>query len=199
MSVAVLDLGVGNTASMLFALERLGVDARLTADPAVLADAERIVFPGVGAAAYAARRLRALGVEATLRDFPRPMLGVCLGMQMLYRSSEEGDAAGLGRLAGRVEKLAPAPDRPVPHMGWNQLDADRADDPLLDGVAPGAYAYFVHGYAAPVGRETVASSDYGRPFSAVVREGNVCGCQFHPERSGAVGARILNNYLDLPC
>ena len=199
MSVAVLDLGVGNTASMLFALERLGADARLTADPAALADAERIVFPGVGAAGYAADRLRTLGVEQALRDFPRPLLGVCLGMQMLYRSSAEGDAAGLGRLDGRVEKLEAAPDRPVPHMGWNALETEHGGDPLLDGVAPGAYAYFVHSYAAPVGEETVASSEYGRPFSAVVRRGNVCGCQFHPERSGAVGARILKNFLDLPC
>ena len=199
MSVAVLDLGVGNTASMLFALERLGAEARLTAHPDALAEAERIIFPGVGAAGYAAERLRTLGVEQTLRDFPRPLLGVCLGMQMLYRSSAEGDAAGLGRLDARVERLEPAPERPVPHMGWNRLDAERSDDPLLDGVPPGAYAYFVHSYAAPVGEETVASSEYGRVFSAVVRRGAVCGCQFHPERSGAVGARILKNFLDLPC
>jgi glutamine amidotransferase len=127
------------------------------------------------------------------------MIGVCLGMQMLYGSSEEGEAEGLGRLEGRVAKLEAAPDRPVPHMGWNRLNAEQADDPLLDGLAPGAFAYVVHSYAAPRGPETVASSDYGQPFSAVVRQGNVCGCQFHPERSGPVGARILKNFLDLPC
>ena len=199
MSVAVLDLGVGNTASMLFALERLGAQARLTADPAVLAEAERVVFPGVGSAGYAARRLDELGVVETLRAFPRPLLGVCLGMQMLYARSEEGDAEGLGLIPGEVRRMEAAPERPVPHMGWNRLAAERRDDPLLEGLDEGAFAYFVHSYAAPVGEETVASAEYGGAFSAVVRAGNVSGCQFHPERSGPVGARILQNFLALPC
>ena len=199
MTVAVLDLGVGNTASMLFALERLGAQARLTAEPQVLAEAERVVFPGVGSAGYAARRLDELGVVETLRAFPRPLLGVCLGMQMLYARSEEGDAEGLGLIPGEVRRMHAAPERPVPHMGWNRLAAERADDPLLEGLDDGAFAYFVHSYAAPVGDETVASAEYGGPFSAVVRAGNVSGCQFHPERSGPVGARILRNFLALPC
>ena len=199
MTVAVLDLGVGNTASMLFALERLGAQARLTADTQVLAEAERIVFPGVGSAGYAARRLDELGVVETLRAFERPLLGVCLGMQMLYARSEEGDAEGLGLIPGEVRRMEAAPERPVPHMGWNRLAAERVDDPLLEGLDEGAFAYFVHSYAAPVGEETVASAEYGGPFSAVVRAGNVSGCQFHPERSGPVGARILQNFLALPC
>ena len=199
MTTAVLDLGVGNTASMLFALERLGERPRLTADPAALAEADRIVFPGVGSARFAADRLAALGLADTLRDFPRPLMGVCLGMQMLYERSEEGDAEGLALIPGEVRRLTPAPDRPVPHMGWNRLRAERADDPLLEGVGPDSFVYFVHGYAAPVGEETVSSADYGEPFSAVVRRENVAGCQFHPERSGAAGARILKNFLDLPC
>jgi glutamine amidotransferase len=199
VSVAVLDLGVGNTASMLFALERLGAQARLSSEPQVLAEAERIVFPGVGSAGYAARRLDELGVVETLRAFPRPLLGVCLGMQMLYGRSEEGDAEGLGLIPGEVRRMETAPERPVPHMGWNRLAAERAGDPLLEGLDEGAFAYFVHSYAAPVGEETVASAEYGGPFSAVVRAGNVSGCQFHPERSGPVGARILQNFLALPC
>ena len=199
MSTAVLDLGVGNTASMLFALERLGQRPRLTADPAALAEAERIVFPGVGSAGFAADRLAALGLAEVLRSFERPLLGVCLGMQMLYGRSEEGDAEGLGLLDAEVRRLDAAPERPVPHMGWNRLRTEREDDPLLDGVGDGDFVYFVHSYAAPVGGETVSSAEYGRSFSAVVRRANVCGCQFHPERSGAAGARILRNFLDLPC
>jgi glutamine amidotransferase len=199
VSTAVLDLGVGNTASMLFALERLGESPRLTADPVVLAEADRIVFPGVGSARFAADRIAALGVADTLREFPRPLLGVCLGMQILYARSEEGDAEGLGLLTAEVRRLTAAPDRPVPHMGWNRLSRDRPDDPLLEGVPEDAFVYFVHGYAAPVGEETAASAEYGVPFSAVVRRGSVCGCQFHPERSGGAGARILKNFLDLPC
>ena len=199
MSTAVLDLGVGNTASMLFALERLGEQPRLTAEATALAEAERIVFPGVGSARFAADRLAALEVADVLREFPRPLLGVCLGMQMLYGRSEEGEAEGLGVIAGVVRRLTPARDRPVPHMGWNRLKAERPDDPLLDGVGEDAFVYFVHGYAAPVGDETVCSAEYGEPFSAVVRSGNAAGCQFHPERSGAAGARILRNFLELPC
>lgn len=198
MSVAVLDLGVGNTASMLFALERLGARPVLSADPAVLADAARLVFPGVGSAGFAAERLKATGLDAMLRTFQRPLLGVCLGMQMLFERSEEGDAQGIGLLPGAVRAMTPAPERPVPHMGWNRLRVLR-EDPLLEGLEPDAHVYFVHGYAAPVGDSTMAAASYGEPFSAVVRRDKVCGCQFHPERSGPAGARILKNFLDLPC
>ena len=198
MSLVVVDIGVGNTASMVWALERLGTRPRLSGDAACIADAERLVFPGVGAAGFAAERIEALGLADGLRAFERPLLGVCLGMQMLFERSEEGEAPGLGRLAGTVRRLEPSRDRPSPHMGWNRL-SKLADDPLLEGVEDGAYAYFVHGYAAPVTADTVASCIYGEPFSAVVRRGSAWGCQFHPERSGPVGARILRNFLDLPC
>lgn len=199
MSLVVLDIGVGNTASMVWALERLGARPRLSADPRRVAEAERLVFPGVGAAGFAAERLASLGLDRALRAFDRPLLGVCLGMQLLFETSDEGGARGLGRLPGRVTRLRPAPNLPVPHMGWNRLAPERADDPLLAGVPDGAHAYFIHGFAAPVGRSTVATADYGGRFSAAVRDGNLCGCQFHPERSGAVGARILRNFLELPC
>lgn len=200
--VAVVDLGVGNTASVLFALERLGARAVLTADAGVLADAERVVFPGVGSAGYAARRLAELGLTETLRTFPRPLMGVCLGMQMLFEGSDEGDAPGLGRMDGRVERLEGGPDLPVPHMGWSPLRIER-DDPLLEGVEDGAHAYFVHSYArlstSGSSTTTIATGDYAQPFAAIVRDGTVCGCQFHPERSGPVGAQILRNFLRLPC
>lgn len=199
MTVAVLDIGVGNTASMVWALERAGARPVLTADPAVAAGASRIVFPGVGSAGFAAERLQAAGLGEVLRRFERPLLGVCLGMQMLFERSEEGDAPGLGLIPGVVRRLVAAPDRSVPHMGWNRLRLEQPDDPLLRGVAEGQHVYFVHGYAAAPDAHALATADYGGPFAAIVRRGNVCGCQFHPERSGPAGARILRNFLDLPC
>ncbi|HWE45918.1 MAG TPA: imidazole glycerol phosphate synthase subunit HisH [Caulobacteraceae bacterium] len=198
MAVTVVKLGVGNTASMMFALERLGADARLTDDTAAIAEAERLILPGVGAAAHAMGRVEALGLTGVLKTFERPMLGVCLGQQLLYDRSEEGEAPCLGRIEGEVFRMTSAPDRPVPHMGWNQIRRER-DDPLLDGVDDGAFVYFVHGYACPVGEATLASTDYGARFSSIVRKNNTWGCQFHPERSSATGARILHNFLELSC
>ncbi len=196
--VAVVRLGVGNTASVMFALERLGARARLTSDAVEIAGAERLILPGVGAAAHAMGRIDALGLSDVLESFDRPLLGVCLGQQLLYDRSEEGSADGLGRIEGVVRKLQGTPDRPVPHMGWNRIRLDRAD-PLLEGVEDGAFFYFVHGYACPVGEATLASTEYGARFSAVVRSGNAWGCQFHPERSAGHGARILRNFMALPC
>lgn len=198
MSLVVADIGVGNTASMVWALERLGGRPRLSSEAACIADAKRLILPGVGAAGFAAGRIEALGLSDVLRGFERPLLGVCLGMQMLFERSEEDDAPGLGRLVGVVRRLEPSPERPSPHMGWNRL-SPLADDPLLEGIGDGSHAYFVHGYCAPVSSATVASATYGEPFSAIVRQGQAWGCQFHPERSGPVGARILRNFLDLPC
>lgn len=197
MSVAVVKLGVGNTASVLFALERLGARAVLTDDPARVADAERVILPGVGAAAYAAAVLRERGLDTVLRAFKRPLLGICLGQQLLFERSEEGDAEGLGLLSGDVTALPNSRAWPSPHMGWSRLTERRAN-PLLDGV-DGEYVYFVHSFACPVGESTLASAEYGRPFAAAVARSNVFGCQFHPERSGAVGARVLANFLALPC
>jgi glutamine amidotransferase len=198
MEVAVVKLGIGNTASVAFALERAGARVVLTDDPAVVVDAERVVLPGVAAAGCAMTRLRELDLLDTLRTFPRPLLGVCLGQQLLYEESEEDDASALGRIEGRVRHLAAEPERPVPHMGWNQLDI-RRPDPILDGVSDGDFVYFAHSFACPVGPATLASTDYGETFSAVVRRGQAWGCQFHPERSSAVGARLLRNFLALPC
>lgn len=199
MSLAVIDIGVGNTASMVWALERLGASPVLTSDPSRAAEAERLVFPGVGAAAHAMERLEQLGLDRMLKTFSRPLLGVCLGMQMFFDGSEEGAARGLGLLPGQVTRIEPSHDRPSPHMGWNRLIVGNPPDPLLDGVEDGAHAYFVHGYAVDVGVNTIATTDYGRAFSAMVRKGNVWGCQFHPERSGPTGARILSNFLVARC
>jgi glutamine amidotransferase len=141
-------------------------------------------------------RLRSAGLLPVLRALTQPVLGVCLGMQLLFERSEEGGTACLGLLPDAVQRLQAAPGRPVPHMGWNELTGVRAD-PLLEGVAGGDYAYFVHGYAAPVGAHTLASTDYGAHLAAVVRRNNFCGTQFHPERSAHTGARLLENFLRL--
>lgn len=198
MTTAVVKLGVGNTASVMFALERSGAPAVLTDDAAEIAGAERIILPGVGAAAHAMRLLRDKGLREVLLHFTRPLLGICLGQQLLYERSEEGDAEGLGLIAGRVTRLPASQCTPAPHMGWSKLNVAGAH-PLLEGVANGAYAYFVHSYVCPLSDQTLAEASYGKRFSAIVAQRNVFGCQFHPERSGAAGARILQNFLALPC
>ena len=194
MDVVLVDAGGANIGSVNYALERLGVRARLSADGAVIAAADRVILPGVGAAPVGMRRLHELGLVEVVRNLTQPLLGICLGMQLLFESSDEGDVECLGLLPGRVARLQPQPGVRVPHMGWNQLESLR-DDPLLAGMDAGASAYFVHSYAAPVTADTVATCTHGAAFAAVVRRGHCQGAQFHPERSGAVGERLLGNFL----
>lgn len=196
--VVILDSGGANLASLQFALERLGARAQISSDPAEVAVAPRLILPGVGSARDAMRRLDAAGLTEPLRRCRRPVLGICLGMQLLFERSAEGATPCLGVLGGTVERLQAQPGLPVPHMGWNQL-ALTAPDPLLDGIAAGEYVYFVHGYAVPRSDLTLATTHYGIELSAVVRRGNFWGAQFHPERSGATGARILANFLAVAC
>lgn len=198
MTTAVVKLGVGNTASVMFALERLSAPANLTDDPKQISEADRVILPGVGAAAHAMSLINRKKLREVLRGFDRPLLGICLGQQILFERSEEGDAEGLGRFSGSVTRLPASTQAPSPHMGWTQL-LDVAPSPLLEGVPSGSYAYFVHSYVCPLTESTIATSAYGRRFAAVVGRGSTFGCQFHPERSGAVGARILANFLSLPC
>jgi glutamine amidotransferase len=195
--VAIIDSGGANLASLQYALDRLGARSVVTADPTAIAVAPRVLLPGVGAATDAMRRLEQAGLVAGIRALHVPVLGICLGMQLLYERSEEGDTRCLGIVAGSVQRLLGAPGRPVPHMGWNSLEP-LVPDPLLAGIGPADYVYFVHGYAAPLGPDTIAAVDYGARLTAVVRHGNFRGVQFHPERSGAVGARVLRNFLELP-
>lgn len=192
--VALIDAGGANLGSVRYALERLGVSPRVVRDGAQLDGADRIVLPGVGAAAHGMACLRAQGFIAPLRASRTPLLGICLGMQLLYESSDEGDASCLGLLPGRVRQMRDAPGLRVPHMGWNTLSILR-DVALMDGVADGTHAYFVHGFAAAVDGATVASSTHGEAFAAVVQHGHVQGMQFHPERSGAAGLRMLANFI----
>jgi glutamine amidotransferase len=197
MTVAIVHLGAGNTASVQFALERLGADARITADPVEIAEAERLVLPGVGAAGYAMERMAALGLTDLIKGFERPLLGLCLGQQLLFAESEEnGGATMLGFIPGRVTRMPVRDDLPVPHMGWSQLHGLK-DDPLLQDVNEGDYAYFVHSYVCPDTEATIACAAYGTEVPAMVRSGNRWGCQFHPERSAKAGARILKNFLEV--
>ncbi|MEP6906699.1 MAG: imidazole glycerol phosphate synthase subunit HisH [Pseudoxanthomonas sp.] len=194
MQVALVDAGGANIGSVLFALQRLGVEAALTADARVICAADRVILPGVSTAAMVMGRLHALGLVETLRTLENPLLGVCVGMQLLYESSEEGDVECLGLLPGRVAKLAVSPAIRVPHMGWNTLQPLRSSA-LVEGIGPLDQAYFVHSYAAPVTADCVLASDHGQAFAAVVQRGRVAGAQFHPERSASVGARLLRNFL----
>jgi glutamine amidotransferase len=195
-TVVIVDSGGANLASLGFAFRRLGIRACVTHDARLIARADRVVLPGVGAAGAAMRRLTLLGLIPVLRALRQPVLGICLGMQLLFRRSEEDDAECLGILPQAVGRLDCRPGLPVPHMGWNRLQ-DLAPDPLIAGIATGDHVYFVHSYAAPVNAHTLASCEYGEVLSAVVRTGNFWGTQFHPERSGPVGARILENFLRL--
>jgi glutamine amidotransferase len=193
-SVAIIDSGGANIASLRAALARLGAESQVTSDPEVIQGAARVLLPGVGSAHNAMARLRGSGLDRLIPTLKQPLLGICLGMQILFDMSEEGPANGLAVIPGRVERLQFARGLPVPHMGWNQLQ-EMKSDPLLDGVSSLDYVYFVHGYAAPAGSWTVATTEYGSSFTAVARRDNFCGTQFHPERSGLVGARILANFL----
>ncbi len=199
--VVVIDSGGANLASLLFALQRLGEKAEVSIDASRIRAASHVLLPGVGAAHDAMTRLRASGLDEVIPTLTQPLLGICLGMQLLFDASEEAPAGmpetcGLGVIPGKVARIPAAAGLPVPHMGWNQLQPLRVDA-LFDGVGAGEYVYFVHSYAAPVVPDTLATSDYGGRFSAAVKRGNFRGVQFHPERSAAVGARLLANFIAL--
>ena len=197
--IAIIDSGGANIASVRFALERLGVDGQLTADPAVINAAERVILPGVGAAPAAMAQLDRAGLVECIRRLTQPVLGICLGMQLLFERSEEGDTPLLGLIGGTCRAFDPSNGLTVPHMGWNRLAPTGTEEhPMLAGVEAGSHVYFVHSYAAPVSDDTVASCSYGVDFTALVARGNFMGAQFHPERSGPVGATILGNFLKFP-
>lgn len=191
MKLAIVDLGYGNIGSVALAFERLGLTPTVTADPQAIAAADRVVLPGVGAAGFAMARLEATGLDALVRTLEQPVLGICLGMQLLFETSEEGETVGLGLLPGRVCRLESTAGRPVPHMGWSRLEV--RDDRL--GLATDDYVYFAHSFAAEDGPAAMATAHYGRVVPAVVRSRNFLGAQFHPERSGDAGARFLRAFV----
>lgn len=193
--LAIVDSGGANIASVRFALERLGVCSKLTSDPAIIRAAERVILPGVGSAAEGMKRLQTKGLVECVRGLTQPVLGVCLGMQLLFEQSEEGNTPTLGIIPGQVARLSDSPGVTVPHMGWNTLTTGH-EVVLLDGIEPDACFYFVHSYAAPVNACTQAGCRHGTLFAAIVQRGNFSGVQFHPERSGAGGARLLQNFVE---
>ena len=194
MSIAVINSGGANLGSVTHALRRLGVDSRLTRDAAEIRSASRVILPGVGAAGSAMRALREAGLVEVIRSLSQPVLGICLGLQLFYEYSTEGETECLGVIPGRVERMVGGEGLRLPHMGWNQLCWE-GDDALARGLEGDEWFYFVHTYAAPVDH-AVATATHGREFAAVVRHGNFSACQFHPEKSAGPGARILRNFLE---
>lgn len=194
MTIAVINSGGANLGSVVQALNRLGAESVLTRDADEIRSARRVILPGVGAAAWSMNALREHGLIDVIRGLTQPVLGVCLGLQLMFESSEEGDTPCLGLIPGRVTRLPVGAGLRLPHMGWNRLTW-KAADPLARGLDGSEWFYFVHSYAAPADG-AVASSDHGREFAAVVRRENFAACQFHPEKSAAAGARLLKNFLE---
>lgn len=197
--MVLVDSGGSNLGSVQAALRRLGVEAPVTSDWDTIAAASHVLLPGVGAAPAAMQILHGHDLVRRLPSLRQPVLGVCVGVQLLFERSAEGPVPCLGVLPGQVQRLTSAPGLRIPHMGWNRLRTLRPH-PLTEGLE-GQYAYFVHSYAAPVGPDTLAECRHGSAFSAVVAQGNFMGAQFHPERSGPAGGRLLSNFLAMegPC
>lgn len=195
MTLAVIDSGGANLGSVVQALKRIGAEAVLTSDAGTIRTASRVILPGVGAAASAMSALRDAGLVEVIRGLHQPVLGICLGLQLMFEGSDEGNADCLGLIPGRVRRLAGGPGLRLPHMGWNQLEWV-AEDPLADGIDASAWFYFVHGYAAPADSPAcVARARHGEAFAAIVRHRNFAACQFHPEKSAGPGHQLLRNFL----
>jgi imidazole glycerol-phosphate synthase subunit HisH len=196
MRLAIIDSGGANIASLRYAIERLSVPSTLTTDKHIIRNATHVILPGVGAAADCMGRLERADLVDTIINLQQPFLGICVGMQLLFESSEEGDVDCLGLLPGRVRRFPDREGLPVPHMGWNNLEIN-SPSPLLKDFTSDDYVYYVHSYCAPVSEHTLATTTYGEQFSAVVQRENVFGAQCHPERSAKSGAKLLRNFLDI--
>ena len=199
-NIVIIDTGCANLSSVRMAIERLGISAQVSKEAAVIRAADKLILPGVGTAKAAMHNLQERGLVDLIREAKQPLLGFCLGMQMLAQASEEhmggeSDIDCLGIVPGKV-KLMQVGDLRLPHMGWNQVEHD-GTHPLFNGIPSGSYFYFVHSYALEVTAATLATCDYGGPFTAVVGKDNFFGAQFHPERSGKAGARLIQNFLEL--
>ena len=197
MNVVIVDTGVANISSVKFAFERLSITPLVSSNSEVIKQADRVVIPGVGSAPYAMKLLKQKRLISVLKVLKQPVLGICLGMQLLYETLDEGGlhVEGLGLLKGKVTLLN-TKKNPSPHMGWNKLSFNKSDD-FLNGITEGSYVYFVHSYAAAITNYTLAKTSYGTDFSSIVKKNNIYGCQFHPERSSKVGATILENFMKI--
>ena len=196
MKVVIIRYNAGNICSVDYSLKRLGVEAEISADPAVIRSADKVIFPGVGEAETTMEHLKTTGLDKLIKDLKQPVLGICLGMQLMCKHSEEGDADCLGIFDAEVKRFVPKRhEDKVPRMGWNTItDTNSA---LFNGFDKDEFVYFVHSYYVPVNEHTAATTDYIHPFSAALHKDNFYATQFHPEKSGSVGERILKNFLDL--
>jgi len=193
MKIAIIDYGAGNVQSVKFALNRLGFDGMLTNNPQEIINADKVIFPGVGQAETAMRKLRESGLDQIIPNLKQPVLGICLGMQLLCNFSEEGETVGLGVFDVSVKRFSN--EVKVPQIGWNSVQNLQTD--LFDGVSENEFVYLVHSYFAPVCKETIATSEYGNMYSTALQKANFYGVQFHPEKSGKTGEKILFNFLKL--
>lgn len=193
MDLVIVNYGAGNIQSIRFAFQRLGYSLELSADPDRIRRADKVIFPGVGEASSAMAKLTESGLDKVIPELHQPVLGICLGMQLMCHSSEEGPTKGLGIFDADVMRFPG--DLKVPQIGWNSIN--KLGSPLFKGLDEGAYIYLVHSYYAPLCRDTIATADYGFPYSAALSRDNFYGVQFHPEKSSAPGARILENFLKL--
>ena len=194
MNVAIVKYNAGNVQSVTNSLLRLGIEPVLTDDPQILLAADKVIFPGVGEASSAMSYLRHRGLDTAIRALRQPVLAVCLGMQLLFETSAENDTVCMGILPGKVSRFQDGHLK-VPHIGWNQVSDSRS--PLFDGVVEDSRVYFVHSYFVEAGKQTIATTTYGTTFSAAIAHENFYGVQFHPEKSGRVGSRILENFLKI--
>jgi glutamine amidotransferase len=193
--IAIVDYKMGNLRSVENALRRLGADFVVTADADVIRRADKVLLPGVGNAAEAMENLRAAALVDVIRSLRQPVLGICVGMQVMCRHSEEGDVDCLGIFDARVKRFVPAPEVKVPHMGWNRIG--NLETKLFKDLEAGSYVYFVHSYYPELCPDTIATATHGVMFSAALKYENFYGTQFHPEKSGDVGERIISNFLKL--
>ncbi len=193
--IAIIDYDTGNLRSVENALGRLGAEYVLTAGHGEIRRADRVLLPGVGEASTAMEKLRARGLDALIPTLTQPVLGICIGLQLMCRRSEERDTGCMGIFDARVRRFDEANGIKVPHMGWNRIGDLRT--PLFDGIDDGSYIYYIHSYAPEICPQTIAVTEYGAPFSAALGRNNFYGTQFHPEKSGATGEKILENFLKL--
>lgn len=193
MKIAIINYGAGNIQSILFAIERLGFTAVLTNNPDEIQQADKVIFPGVGEASYAMQKLKESGLDRLIPNLKQPVLGICLGMQLMCHHSEEGNTVGLGIFDANVIRFSN--NVKVPQMGWNQIYNLKSD--LFKGIKENEYMYLVHSYYVPNSKEAIATTNYDVEYASALQKNNFYGTQFHPEKSGDVGEQILANFLKL--
>lgn len=193
MKIAIIDYGAGNVQSVLFAIERLGYSAVVTADKEEIITADYVILPGVGEASFAMRKLESLGLVSVIKNLKQPVLGICLGMQLLCAFSEEGDTEGIGIFDLKVQKFSE--DLKVPQVGWNTISDLKTE--LFEGIAANAFMYLVHSYYVPMNAHAISTTSYGVDYATAIQKDNFYGVQFHPEKSGAVGSQIIKAFLNI--